>query len=111
MLYYTIILQEKSTKLEAALKTHLYTPLLAYVFKHMRDLKLDDLAIAMQFLSEIDNKKSDKFFKKLEEILTVTNPKLLKQPTPMSCLTFMSYFFQLRKGATAFWRKMTVLLE
>ena len=47
----------------------------------MRSIPLIDVAVSLAIVPELSNdKKISKFISKVEEIITVTNPKLLKEP-------------------------------
>ena len=67
---------------------------------------MEDIAASLQFLEQIDETRSEKFFQKIEEIITVTNPKLLVQPTLGSLLAIATAFKEFGIGKIAFWRKI-----
>jgi hypothetical protein len=72
---------------------------MAYMFKNMREVPLNDLAICLQFVDFLDESRSQKFIAKLQDLIAVTNPKLLVFPTSMALLSIMSVFHQLGAGS------------
>lgn len=74
--------------------------LISFVFKHMRDVSLDEIAMSLEFLDGLDTAKAGKFLQRLQEHLTVTNTALLKGPSVSSLITFASAFFEVKLGTT-----------
>lgn len=65
---------------------------MAFMFKNMREVPLNDLAVCLQFLDFLDVSRSQKFISKLQDLISVTNPKLLVYPTSMALIQIMSVF-------------------
>ena len=51
-----------------------------FVYEHMRHVPMVDLAASLTFLSQLgDDRKILRYLAKVEELIELTNPKLLKQ--------------------------------
>lgn len=111
VLLFASVMQESEKLISASILEALTSEMITYVFKQIKDLPLDDVADTLQFLEGAENKKADKFLQRLQDHLTLTNPKLLKEPTATALIQFTVVFHAMRLGNVEFWKKMTSLLE
>jgi hypothetical protein len=100
VLYFVSLMSESDKFLPEKNLDLLTEALISFVFKHMRDVTLDEIAMSLEYLDGLDTSKAGKFLQRLQEHLTVTNPTLLKEPTVSSLITFASAFFELKMGNT-----------
>jgi len=62
------------------------------MFKNMREVPLTDVAVSLQFYSYLDEARRQKYLAKLQDLISMTNPKLIVLPSAMALITIMSVF-------------------
>jgi hypothetical protein len=73
-------------KLQKLVTKETQQTLMSYMFKNMREVPMNDLAVCLQFLDLLDISRSQMFIAKLQDLISVTNPKLLIFPTSMALI-------------------------
>lgn len=94
ILYYAILLKQDETTAEIneETKKQLSKNIVSFMYRHMNNIPLNDIALSFQFLEALDQRRVLKYFSKIEEVITHTSPKMLILPTPMALIQIMSQF-------------------
>ena len=86
--------------------------LIKFIFERMRNVPIIDLAVSFQYLPLLgSDKKILRFLTKVEEMIELTNPKLLKHVEVNAFISIMLIFRESKIGSQEFKDKCALVLQ